>query len=133
MSDLYQYWGDDLSVSSSGDLLPVNGTVLGQQRILRRLLTNPGVIGRNGAPSSPADYIFHTDYGAGLPRRVGDTVDVAKIRALIRGQILLEPAVAKFPTPEIDVTEISGGISVSIRYNDAQTKKPAFLSFDVNQ
>ncbi|WDZ97992.1 phage tail protein [Herbaspirillum sp. WKF16] len=133
MPDLYHYWGGDLDVSASGDLLPVDGTVLGQQRVLRRLLTNPAVQGLNGAPNDPGDYLFHLTYGAGLPRQVGRLVDVAKVRALIRGQILMEAAVARSPAPEIDVAPISGGMSVSIRYNDSQTKKPVFLSFDVNQ
>lgn len=133
MSDLYHYWGNDLSVSASGDLLAVDGTELGQQRILRRLLTNPAAAGLNGAPDLPGDYLFHLDYGAGLPRLVGQVVDVSKIRALIRGQLFREAAVARLPAPEIDVTPISGGVSISIRYNDAQTKKPVFLSFDVNQ
>lgn len=133
MSDLYHYWGNDLSVSASGDLLGVDGTELGQQRVLRRLLTNPAAAGQNGAPGLPGDYLFHLDYGAGLPRHVGQVVDVSKIRALIRSQLFREDAVARLPAPEIDVISISGGVSISIRYNDAQTKKPVFLSFDVNQ
>lgn len=123
LSDLYHYFGSDLSASNSGDVQVVDATVRGQQRILRRLLTNPG------------DYIFQPEYGAGLPRWVGRTAQVQEIRALIRGQILQEAAVAKVPEPVIKVGEIpnqaGGGFAVSIAYSDAATGQPATLSFNV--
>lgn len=123
LSDLYHYFGSDLSPSNSGDLQAVDTTVRGQQRILRRLLTNPG------------EYIFQPDYGAGLPQWVGRTARVQEIRALIRGQIMMEAAVAKLPEPVITVGAIAnqsgGGFAVSIAYNDAETGQPATLSFNV--
>lgn len=121
MKDLYHFIGADLNISSTGDLQPVETSMRGQQRILRRLLTNPG------------DYIFHPEYGAGLPGRVGQIVDIPKIRALIRGQIMLEEAVSKTHEPVIEVQQILGGISVSIRYNDAKTNAVQTLSFDVSK
>lgn len=123
LSDLYHYIGGDLSTTTSGDAQPVDTTVRGQQRILRRLLTNPG------------DYIFHPEYGAGLPQWVGRNADLGELRALIRGQILLEDAVAKTPEPTIIVAPVpnssGGGFSVSIAYVDAATGQPATLSFNV--
>lgn len=119
MNDLYQYFGGDLNPSATGDLQPVSDTVKGQQRILRRLLTNPG------------EYIWHPEYGAGLPNYVGSVIDVRQMRALIRGQILLEDAVAKTPEPVIDVQPIAGGMTISIQYNDAVQKTPQTLSFNV--
>lgn len=121
MNDLYQYFGDDLNPSATGDLQPVAATTRGQQRILRRLLTNPG------------DYIWHPDYGAGLPRYVGSVIDVRQIKALIRGQVLLEDSVAKTPEPVIDVQAIQGGMTVTIQYNDAATNAPQRLSFNVTK
>lgn len=121
MNDLYQYFSQDIAVSSTGDFQTVDGVTRGQQRVLRRLLTNPG------------DYIFHPEYGAGLPKMVGETLDIQKIKALIRGQILLEPSVAKTPEPEIEVTPISGGLSCAIRYADAISQESVVLSFNVNQ
>lgn len=121
MNDLYQYFGDDLNPSATGDLQPVVTTTRGQQRILRRLLTNPG------------DYIWHPDYGAGLPRYVGSVIDVRQIKALIRGQVLLEDSVAKTPEPVIDVQAIQGGMTVTIQYNDAATNAPQRLSFNVTK
>lgn len=125
MNDISQYVGGDLSPSGTGDLQAANGTLRGQQRVLRRLLTNPG------------DYIFHPEFGAGLPQYVGQPADIAKIRALIRGQILLEDAVAKTPAPVINVTPIrggvSGGIAVSIKYHDAASGQPVTLNFNVSK
>lgn len=121
MNDLYQYFGTDLNPSATGDLQPVATTTRGQQRILRRLLTNPG------------DYIWHSDYGAGLPRYVGSVIDVRQMKALIRGQVLLEDSVAKTPEPVIDVQTIQGGMTVTIQYNDAATNAPQLLSFNVTK
>ncbi len=121
MNDLYHYVGNDLLPTVAGDLMPVDGTLRGQQRILRRLITNPG------------DYIWHPTYGAGLPARVGDVIDVAAVRAIIRSQLALEDVVAKSPAPIIDVQAIDRGISVELFYTDALTNTPQTLSFDVNR
>lgn len=133
MSDLSHYFGGDLSQSSTGDLLKVDGTEEGVQRVLRRLLTNPALIDADGNTLIQGDYIFHPDYGAGLPRMVGDTVDIPKIKGRIQGQMFLEACVARSPAPIITVTEIQGGVSVDIRYNDAQAGAPAALAFDVTK
>ena len=128
LNDLYHYWGTDLTASSTGDLLTVNGTVRGQQRVLRRLLTNPAT------DTAPGDYIFEPDYGAGLPQFIGQPFDRQKIIARIRGQMLLEGAVASVPPPVIDVAQISAdntAFSVSITYQDAATNTQVTLSFDV--
>lgn len=125
LSDLDHYVGNDLAASGTGDLQAVSGTVRGQQRIVRRLLTNPG------------DYIFHPEYGAGLPKWIGRNADLAEIRGLIRGQILLEDVVAKNPEPVVVVAPIptsqGGGFAVSIAYTDAAAGQPATLSFDVTE
>lgn len=133
MSDLNHYFGGDLSLSATGDLLKADGTVQGQQRVLRRLLTNPATLDSNGNVTVPGDYIFHPTYGAGLPRMVGDTLNIPKIRALIRGQIFLEACVSRNPEPVITVSAIPNGVSVYIHYNDAITSKPVALAFDVNR
>lgn len=121
MNDLHHYFGSDLAASITGDLQKVDGTVKGQQRVLRRLLTNPG------------EYLFHPEYGGGLGAMVGAIPDVAKITATIRGQILLEDTVAKVPPPEISVAAIPNGIAVNIKYTDSLTKSAQVLSFDVNR
>lgn len=133
MSDLNHFYGNDITLSPTGDFLQVSGTDQGLQRVLRRLLTNPAVVDSNGVTQVAADYIFHPEYGAGLPRMIGDVVDIKKIRAVIRGQMLLEACVSRNPEPVIQVTPILGGVSVQIQYNDALVNKPVALSFDVNR
>jgi hypothetical protein len=125
--DLDHYMGGDVGVSSSGDLQGITATMRSQQRVLRRLLTNPR------APNDGGDYFFHGDYGAGLPKRVGDVANIPEITALIRGQMALEVSVAQSPAPVITVRAIPNGIAVSIRYTDAQTLEPVLLSFNVNR
>ena len=121
MSDLNHYMSGDLSTSPTGDVGIVSGSTQGTQRVLRRLLTNPG------------DYIFHPTYGAGLAALVGTVSDANQIKALIKGQILLESCVARNPAPVITVSLLSNGIAVDIRYNDAITGQPVSLAFDVNK
>jgi hypothetical protein len=119
-NDLSLYVGGDLAVSATGDLQAVSTQRRGEQRVLRRLLTNAG------------EYIFHTDYGAGLPREVGKVTDIAKIKAKILSQLLLDEAVAQRPAPVITVRTIAGGLSIAIQYTDANTQQIASLSFNVN-
>jgi phage baseplate assembly protein W len=120
MTDISHTIFQDLSASSTGDLLACSGVEQGKQRVLRRLLTNPG------------DYIWHPDYGAGLARQVGELADIKRVRALIRGQMLQEAAVAQSPEPEITVIQIQGGLQCAIRYTDAGTQAPVSLNFNVN-
>ena len=125
LADLYQYIGSDVAASGTGDLQTVTGTVRGQQRVLRRLLTNPG------------DYIFHPEYGAGLPKYVGRVADIAKIKALVTGQMLLEDAVSRSPGPSVSVAPVpsadGGGFAISIQYTDAASSQPVTLSFSVGK
>jgi phage baseplate assembly protein W len=121
MPDIFSWWGQDLRVSASGDLLDVEGELRGQQRIIRRLLTNPG------------SYIWHPEYGAGLPRYIGQNLDVGLLRGLITSQMYLEESVVQSPPPVIDIQYVGDGIvQISITYQDAQTGKQVHLSFDVN-
>lgn len=123
LADFNHYIGGDLSASGTGGIATVTDTLRGQQRVLRRLLTNPG------------DYIFEPEYGAGLPQWIGRNADLGKMRALIVGQMALEPSVAATPTPVVALAQIAnsdgGGFSVSISYNDAATGQPVSLSFNV--
>lgn len=130
LNDLAHYWGTDLTPSGTGDFASVSGTMRGQQRVLRRLLTNPGTA------TSPGDYIFQPEYGAGLPAFLGQTIDKQKIIAAIRAQMLLEDSVAPTPSPVITIGQIGAdntAFSVVIAYNDAATNAPVALSFAVGQ
>lgn len=122
--DLQHFFGTDISTDNTGDLMTVGGDGRTQQRIFRRLLTNPG------------GYIAQPKYGAGLPGFIGKAVDVATITAVIRGQIALEASVAKSPAPQISVTQSADDVSqfnVQINYTDSSTNTAAVLAFTVSK
>jgi hypothetical protein len=124
MADLSHQWGTDLTIGSTGDIGIATGPLLGQQRLLRRLLTNPG------------DYIWQLGYGAGLARFIGQPVNPLQITAVIRSQIFKEASVARQPEPLIDVQIAPGGTSgtvyVYIRYVDADSGQTQVISFSVS-
>jgi|UniRef100_A0A8J4HC79 phage baseplate assembly protein W len=120
MNDLFQQWGNDLAVSPTGDLALAAGALRGQQRVLRRLLTNPG------------DYIWQPSYGAGLAQFVGQPANPLQIAAVIRTQMLNEAVVAPTPAPAIDISaDTTGTLSVSISYVDAPSGETQVLSFAI--
>ncbi len=120
MADVSHLYGGDLTVSPGGDLATVDATALGQQRVLRRLLTNPG------------DYLWNPSYGAGLGQFVGQTANLGRIRSVIRGQIFQEATVARTPEPTIDIAlEAGGAITVGIAYADAASGTTQTLTFTV--
>ncbi len=125
MADAYHQWGSDLITGPTGDLGMVNDPLLGQQRVLRRLLTNPG------------DYIWQLDYGAGLARFIGQPANPPQIKAVIRSQVFKEAAVARQPEPVIDVQVSPGGaagtVYVYVRYVDAGNGQTQILSFSVSR
>lgn len=110
----------DLSLTPAGDLAMSDGDVMVQQHILRRLFT------------SLKGYIWHPEYGAGLPHRIGRTAKARDIESLVRSNIFLEATVAKNPPPVITVTEGFGGVFViAIKYFDNATGAPVALNFEV--
>ncbi|AZG14927.1 phage tail protein [Cupriavidus pauculus] len=121
LSDADHWFGGDIGASPTGDIGLSSGEVRTQQRIVRRLCTNPG------------DYIAHPSYGAGLPRKIGENADLAALRALVRTQVLLEESVARLPEPKVELVQINSGFSITIKYTDANTLNPVTLSFEVNR
>ncbi len=119
LTGVSHYYGGDVALGPTGDLGRVNGLERSKQRVLRRLLTNPG------------DYIFHPTYGAGLGRYVGKVVDVAAIAVLIRGQMALERSVSQSPPPTIKASLIPNGIAVSVAYVALPDRQPVALAFEV--
>lgn len=110
MADIAHVVGSDLAVGPTGDLAVVDLADWTQQRVLRRLLTNPG------------GYIWQLTYGAGLPIMVGTTVSVQQTAAIIRRQIGLEAAVSQQPEPVVVMQGgPSGTVFATVTYQDAQT------------
>jgi hypothetical protein len=121
LADLFQYWGNDLQLGPTGDIAPAFRSDRTSQRIIRRLLTNPG----------GGDYPWEPGYGAGLPAKIGQNLDLGHLTALIVGQIALEPSVARNPAPQVTLTPFTGGVSITVLYYDlAGTGTP--LSFNLS-
>jgi phage baseplate assembly protein W len=120
--DLSHEFGADLAAGPTGDLVLAQGAALGRQRVLRRLLTNPG------------DYIWQPAYGAGLGRFVGEPAAPERIRAVVLSQIFREAAVARSPEPAVEVQAgTDGRVFVSIRYADAASGETQSLSIRVGE
>lgn len=106
--------------TKTGAIMPGCATDEGEQRVLRRLLTGPG------------QYIWHPEYGAGLPGFVGSPAQLDAIQAIIISQILLEDVVSKDPLPQVVATKILNGINVNISYIDNNVGKQVTVGFDLN-
>lgn len=118
MADLWLEWGGDLQLSATGGLLLADGDDLARQRIARRLFT------------AVQGYVWHQDYGAGMPQRVGAVAKAAQIEAVVKSQMLLESAVARVPPPKVTVSGDQTMI-VGISYADAATGQTVSFSLTV--
>jgi phage baseplate assembly protein W len=119
MYDIFHEWGNDLAVGSSGDLAVSTGSDTVSQRVLRRLLTNPG------------DYLWNLDYGGGLAQFVGTPANVADVEAVVRTQLALESAVPTTPEPQVSVRVIdaaNGYVVANIIYADPSSMAPVQLT-----
>jgi hypothetical protein len=121
--DLDQTFGMDILTSPSGDLGIVSLEKRSQQRVVQRLMTNPG------------NYIWHTEYGAGLPAFVGEALSLNnydQIKSLILSNMFLEDSVSQNPPPVIFIQPIFNGVFVQINYTMNPSLSPIVLSFEVN-
>lgn len=112
MADLSLEWHDDFQVDSSGDLLVVDGDDEVRQRLERRLFT------------AVQGYVWHPEYGAGLPQKIGNPMTVADVQSIVASQIALEASVAANPPARLSVTEKAnnpGQFNIAIQYWDAVT------------
>jgi phage baseplate assembly protein W len=122
--DLYNDFSNDLLLSSQNDLQTCTGLIRSQQRVLRRLFTNPG------------DYIWHAEYGAGLPQYIGKPLSVdnfEEIKSRILSNIFLEDSVSKIPEPVIALQTIQGGLFCQITYTESSTQQSTVLSFNITK
>lgn len=112
MADLSLEWNDDFAIDISGDLLVVDGDVEVRQRLERRLFTAV-----NG-------YLWHPEYGAGLPQKIGSVFSVYQIKSIVTSQLALEESVAISPPAQLSVTADPNNasiITISIKYWDAKS------------
>jgi hypothetical protein len=116
-------WGEDLSVGVSGDIGVALVQAEVQQRLVRRLLTNPG------------EYVWHVDYGAGLGSYVGERYSPGFIEGAVLNELQLEALVAGTPAPmvqtNLSVTGPFSTISVAIQYQVAGTSTPDFITLNL--
>lgn len=113
MTDLYLEWNSDFAADSTGDLYTVDGDDEVRQRLERRLFT-----AANGG------YVFHKDYGAGLPQKIGSVLTVTQIQAVCRSQLALEASVATNPPAQLTISRDDNDPSltvIGIKYWDAKT------------
>jgi hypothetical protein len=120
MPDANLVWSGDLAVTPAGDLSLADGAALGQERVLRRLLTNQ------------YDYPWQPNYGGGLGQYVGSIVNGRAIEGAIRGQLYQEAAVAHQPEPAVTTApQTDGSVFVYIAYGDAPSGQTTTLTFSV--
>lgn len=111
MSAISHYCGGDLLLDNLGGLAIASGDLDTQQRILRRLCTNPG------------GYIWQLDYGAGLPAMIGDPIQHQNIRGIVLAQMQLEDGVDQTQPISVSVAAQGNGQYLCvIGYVDAQTQ-----------
>jgi hypothetical protein len=124
VQDINHWYSGDLLASEVEDLSVADSVLSTQQRIARRVLTNPQSI------DGPPDYIWNPTYGCGAKRYIGATVNkLSELKRTIAGQLLLEPGVALFPAPEIQLVTDATVLSITIKYVDASTGLPQTLPF----
>ena len=121
--DLNHLIGTDLVLAEpAADLSVVVDPNEGQQRVLRRLLTNPGA------------YVWHLDYGAGLARFIGQPILNQQISGTIKQQMKLEAAVVQSPPPQVSVSiNPVGVVLASVQYIDAASQLTSALTIPLSQ
>lgn len=120
MPDVGLEWGTDFALTPAGDLTLVDGGDLTRQRIERRLFT------------AVRGYLWHLDYGAGLPQKVGSTYQRLQIESIVRGQLLLEASVNQTPPPKIAVSQPTPGVQViRIDYTESGTGRQIGFTISV--
>lgn len=120
MSDLWLEWNGDFAAAANGDLLLATSSDESRQAICRRLFT------------AVQGYIFHPEYGAGLPQKIGSPVNVNTLQAVVASQIAMETTVDQSQPVAVAVhadKNTAGLYTINISYTEAVTGNPVELSF----
>ena len=110
MADVAVPWNTDFLADATGDLLVIDGDDEVRLRLERRLFT------------AVQGYVWHPEYGAGLPQKIGSTYSVPQIRSIVMSQINLEATVAPNPAPIVTVSNPPNNLNsivIGIQYYDA--------------
>jgi phage baseplate assembly protein W len=116
--DVSLEWHSDFALDAAGDLLVVDGDDEVRQRLERRLFT------------AEKGYVWHPDYGAGLPQKIGSPLTSEYVKAICMAQLNLEASVAPYPPAQLSVAAADGGrVSIDIKYWSVRTG--ASVSFTI--
>ena len=110
--DCYLEWNADFVIGADGDLLLVDGDVEVRQRLERRLFT------------AVQGYVWHPEYGAGLPQKIGSVYSPAQIQAIVLSQLQKEASLAAYPPTNLNIIQSPNepdNIGIGIQYYDALT------------
>jgi phage baseplate assembly protein W len=118
LSDFNTPWGGDLSLSATGGLELISGANLTSQRLIRRLMTNPG------------DYIFEPSYGAGLPSYVGRPIQAKTIAGIAKAQAAMEATVESVTSVTVFAITVNS-FGLTIIYIPRSGGGPQILSYTV--
>lgn len=112
MADLALEWNDDFQIDSTGDLRVIDGDDEVRQRLERRLFT------------AVHGYVWHPEFGAGLPQKIGSVLSVSDIRSVVAAQLALEATVAPNPPAQLTIQadpNQASLVTIGIQYWDAVT------------
>ncbi len=119
MPDLSLPWSGDLSLSPTGGVELISGSQLTRERLVRRLLTNPG------------DLLEDLTYGAGLARFIGRPVDAPAMQALIAEQAEQEATVSSVTSVTVTSDRI-GSVTATVAYQEAGIPASQLLTLTVS-
>ncbi len=105
-------YGSDFQLNQNGGLQMATGWTEVRQRIERAFLTSP-LTDYPGQGPLPPDYLFHTDYGAGAQRDIGEHVSPDQLATIVSK---LQQAAAADPAVDPNTP-----VSVSINQTGFQT------------